>query len=505
MRWRTTSEPGTAPPGRQKRRARLALAWMLGVLLTTDVIAAETVRDQVTTGAGEPRFVPRQAAVVAQRDNVELVSVLTSGGAAFPGTTFTVLREEPDAFGKTRHTVMATSGAQATASFRLSPGRYRIQARNGAVQHDERIEVPQHGVFRHEVVLDAGELQLDALLDDSGQEAAETWFRVLRQDTDAYGRPIRTQVAGDGYAASAGFLLPAGDYLVEATCGNATRETPVRIVAGRQIRQTLVLHAGRLALSAALVDGGEPAAQTVFRIYRREQDGRGQPQWTPLAESDPTGEIAFVLPAGEYLARAELGHASSALPLTLAAGERRDLELVLDAGELNLLTTLEGDPRPLPNARFSVSPAAPTGREASDDTTLLGPGHRAYFTLPAGRYLASARVGESEHSVPVEVVAGAQQTAVIPQHAGRVTLALVEAQGEDPYASSWFSVYRLKRDARGNPRHRRVFNEGYFAATDLILPAGDYVAFARHGMRRGERRFAVLPGEVKSLAIEAGR
>jgi hypothetical protein len=134
-----------------------------------------------------------------------------------------------------------------------------------------------------------------------------------------------------------------------------------------------------------------------------------------------------------------------------------------------------------------------------------GPQREAYFVLPAGRYLATARVGESERSLPVEVAAGSQQSALIPLDAGRVGLTLVAAPGQGPYADTWFSIYRVERDARGQLRRRRVFNEGYFAGTDVVLPAGDYIAFARHGGQRGERRFAVLPGEVRSLAIVARR
>lgn len=484
---------------------RLATA-LLCVALMGAVGAAPPPPSLTAGEAATPRFVPRHDITVAQHDNLWLVSVLAPGGAPYAGTSFSVLREEPDAFGKTRHKVMATSGPAATAGFRLGPGRYRVQVRNGAVKRDEVVEVPATGVFRHEVVLDAGELRLNALLDAGGTEAPETWLRVLRDDNDPYGRSIRTEVAADGYAAAASFLLPAGGYIVEATYGNAVQEFPVHVDAGRQTRQSLVLHAGRLQLSAALAADGAPAAQTVFHIERGVTDVRGPRRWMPVATSDPTGAIAFLLPAGDYRVRAELDHASVSATLSLAAGETRSLDLVLNAGELRLETTLEGGRQPLPMAWFSVSPAGDQARPSvAAQAAEQGPQRAAHFVLPAGRYLATARVGESERSVPVEVAAGSQQSALIPLHAGRVSLTLVAAPGKGPYADTWFSVYRVERDAQGQLRRRRLFNEGYFAETDVVLPAGDYIVFARHGGQRGERRFAVLPGEVKSLAVVVQR
>ncbi|MCB1728629.1 MAG: hypothetical protein KDI22_14520, partial [Gammaproteobacteria bacterium] len=195
-----------------------------------------------------PQFAPRQSMDTVRHGNVRLTSVLQDGTALFPGTSFTVMREEAAVFGKPRHTVMATSGPQAEAIFSLHPGKYLVQVRNGSVTREERVEVPSQGMLNHQIVLDAGELLLSGLMSEDGPVASETWFRVLRDDTDAFGRPVRVQVAGNGYADSARFVLPAGDYIAEATFGNAMLELPVHIEAGAVTRREMVLRAARLEL-----------------------------------------------------------------------------------------------------------------------------------------------------------------------------------------------------------------------------------------------------------------
>ena len=42
------------------------------------------------------------------------------------------------------------------------------------------------------------------------------------------------------------------------------------------------------------------------------------------------------------------------------------------------------------------------------------------------------------------------------------------------------------------------------AETELVLPAGDYIAFARNQTRKGEREFTLQAGEIKSVPIIAG-
>ena len=98
--------------------------------LCATAMAEQAVRlDPIRADSGtDTQFSPRHSMDTVRHGNVRLTSVLQEGADLFPGTTFTVLREETAVYGRPRYTVMATSGPQAEAIFSLHPGRYLVQA-----------------------------------------------------------------------------------------------------------------------------------------------------------------------------------------------------------------------------------------------------------------------------------------------------------------------------------------------------------------------------------------
>ncbi|MCB1774958.1 MAG: hypothetical protein KDI88_15185 [Gammaproteobacteria bacterium] len=476
----------------------LATLVVMAACLCGTALAAEPVfvggQPQV-----EPTFMPRQETHAVQQGNVLLTTVLARGGQPFDGSRFTILREEPDAWGKTRLVTLADSGPQAIATFSLNPGRYRLQVRNGAVLHDDTIEVPKTGMLRRDVVLGAGVLALHSVMSAAGTPADESWFRVLREDTSPYGDPQVIQIAGNGYADDASFLLPAGHYVAEARCGNASRRLPVLIEPGVTSTHHIDLGAGRLELFATLAPGGDPVAHADFSVTHVA--GRH----APLTGADgpitaiATDTAAFVLPAGSYRVRAQNGDAAIETTIEVTAGSSERLELPLDAGELSVMATLAGTDELLLNAEFIVE-AIINPRSPAVEIARAGPVHRAQFVLPRGRYLVRARIGDTEQRREIELQAADRASALIEMDAGRVALQMVRDENDEPLGYTWFSVYRVERD--GSQR-RRVFNDGYFNERELILPEGRYVAFGRHRHLAGETDFEVRAGEFSRVAIVA--
>jgi hypothetical protein len=447
----------------------------------------------------EPRFIPRPAPQPVQQGNVLLTTTLNAGGTAFHGSRFTVMREEPDAWGKKRYVVLAASGPQATAAFELDPGEYRLQVRNGAVLIEETLEVPQRGVLHRDIALQAGLLDLNSVMSDAGESAAQTWFRVLRADTDAYGKPKMVQIAGNGYQDSATFVLPAGHYIAEASCGNARQQIPVLIEPGLTTEQQLNLDAGRLELFSSLLAGGDAIPGTDFSVFLAETTTAGTPSNQPLTHADGTDRAAFVLPAGEYIVRATRGAAAIETRIRLEPGSTVAQELPLDAGELTLMTTLTGDENPLLDAEFIVEQPDPEASPAIE-VAKAGPAHRASFVLPAGDYRLRTRIGETSQTESLTIEAGQQLTRLIELYAGRVTLRMLDDHGAQAVDQAWFSVYRIEE--QGKQRHR-VFNDGYRRENTLILSPGRYIAFGRHRHLTGESAFEIRPGEQTTVAIVA--
>ena len=447
----------------------------------------------------EPRFVPRQSTHAIQQGNVVLTTVLAGGGEPQDGSRFTILREEPDAWGKTRLVTLADSGPQAMASFSLNPGQYRLQVRNGAVLIDETIDVPKTGMLRRDIELRAGLLELSSVMSEAGTPAEESWFRVLREDANPYGKTEAVQIAGNGYADNASFLLPAGHYMVEARCGNASRRLPVLIEPGITSTHEINLGAGRLELFATLEPGGDPVAQADFSLAPLADNSNRFVGTDIPIRANGTDAAAFVLPAGSYRVRAQSGDAAIETTIDVTAGSSERLELPLDAAELSLMAVLAGTDELLLNAEFIVEAIIDPSSPAVE-ITRAGPGHRAHFVLPSGQYLVSARIGDTGQRREISLQAADNANVVIEMDAGRVALQMVQEQHDEPLGYTWFSVYRVEQDGK---QRRRVFNDGYFSERELILPEGRYVAFGRHRHLAGETDFEVRAGEFSRVAIVA--
>ncbi len=466
---------------------------LVALSLTTPATwAADDVA--ATADATHNPFMSRAQVHKPQRGNLRLTSVLRAGGEPYPGSQFTILRDQPGTFGESRATVMAVAGPKAFAEFELTPDRYRVQVRNGAVNTEQALIIPQRGAVETEIVLNAAELRLSAYMDATGTAAEQAWFRVLRRDTDPYGRPVLAQVASDGYADAARFVLPAGDYLAEARYGDASVRQEVAISAGERRHLDLLLDAGRLDLHSTFSDGDSPANGVDFTLLRRAGDP-GAPL-VEVARSKAAEAVSFILPSGEYVARARLDQASAEAGVTIGAGETTAMELPLRAGEVLVYATLNGREDALLDSWFTI---------ADENATQRGPGNLVRFVLPAGEHRVLARHGESSGSATMIVEPGSSQTVAVDLDAGRVSMRLTTGQPSAAQPFTWFSVYRIERDASGRERRQRVYNDGYYASTDIVLPSGEYIAFARTDRYRGERAFVITPGSNIAVDILAAR
>lgn len=476
------------------------LLW-LAVSLSAAHASPHAAAVAANEGTGDARFVPRAKLHEPRRGNLRLTSVLVAGGEPYPGTRFTILREQPDDYGKTRATLMAVAGPKSFADFSLNPGRYRVQARNGAVTVEQWIDIPAGAGLQAEIELGAGELQLHAMLDRSGTPADQAWYRVYREDTDPYGRPLLVQVASDGYGESAGFVLPAGAYIAETSFGDATVREPVSVVAGRGTSYDLALDAGRVELTATLSDAGEPADGVVFTMLRIDAAADGAP--TEVASAADAASVTFVLPKGRYLARARLDRVVVEQAVSIEPGETVAVDLTLQAAELLVYATLAGRSDALLDSWFDVGTDSSAGKGRSGDAR--GPDNLVRFVLPAGTHRVYARHGESSGFSDVTVEAGTTQTVAVDLDAGRVSVRMTTRQRHAGLPYTWFSVYRVEHDDAGKSRRHRVFNHGYYTSTDIVLPSGDYVAIGRTDRHRGELAFTVEPGVVKRVDIVSSR
>lgn len=448
---------------------------------------------------GEAVFVPRAASPAQHHQNLELVSVLSAGDAPYDGTTFTLLREEPDAFGKVRLRTLAVSGPHARAEFRVAPGRYRIQARNGAVIVDRAVTVPAGRHHTELIELDAGELRLHGVLSRDGAPADQAWFKVYRETIDAYGRPNRVQVAGNGYAAQTAFLLPSGDYVAEARFGDATVDAPVRVNAGEVTTQALDLAAGLLTVRFGRPDDSLISGKALILIERASEHGDTTTAWSEFTRASTDEPMTFVLPQGHYRLSVRDDLATARADVTLLAGQHIERALTLDAATVRLIAHLGDNAAVLPNALFWLLPDGSSTPGSRSADRARGPANHAEFTVPAGRYRAIAQSDAATGEVLLTLEAGDDDQVIVRLAAGRARLHLASKNGR-PQQHTWFSIFRVERQ-HGGERRVRILNTGYYPELEVTLPTGTYLAQAHGQDMSGEERFDVTRGEMTTVAI----
>jgi Ca-activated chloride channel family protein len=118
-----------------------------------------------------------------------------------------------------------------------------------------------------------------------------------------------------------------------------------------------------------------------------------------------SGGSDVVLPAGTYVVRAEQGAVAREETVTVTAGSRKAVDLVLGTGRLDVTASLDEDGVPLDRVMFIVSeddPDAPQGRR--EVTRSAAPS--ASFVLPAGTYYVTVRANGAETRQRAAVGAG---------------------------------------------------------------------------------------------------
>lgn len=245
-----------------------------------------------------------------------LVARLTPNGKPLStGVVWRIFSVHPDAAGKLPLVAVSAGG---DGEFRLKPGTYMVHAAYGQAGETRKVEV-SHRVVTETVVLHAGGLQLDAVIDkDKPLPAEEVTFDISRSEDDAAaGRgPLVT-----GVKPGAIVRLSAGTYHVASHYGgvNAVMRADIEVEAGKLTRATLHHKAAEVTLKLVASPGGEALANTQWIV--RDAEGK------VLAEkvgAFPT----MVLAAGKYDIVARNGDKTWTESFDVEAGHDRDLEVV---------------------------------------------------------------------------------------------------------------------------------------------------------------------------------
>lgn len=273
---------------------------------------------------------PKDDTPLAQRGGGELTlaAKLTDAGEDIGrGLMWRVFRPEPGPDGKLPLVASAQGG---TSLFHLEPGSYLVHASFGRAGATKRITVTR-APKQESVVLDAGGLKLDAVL-EGGLPIASKKLRFSIYEAQPEANGDRALIIPD-VRPNAVVRLNSGVYHIVSTYGsvNAVIRSDIRVEAGKLTEATVEHRAAELTLKLVREEGGEAIADTSWSVLTNSGD--------PVRES--VGAFAsMVLAEGDYTIVAKNRDRIYQREFTVIAGRNQEVEVL--ANEANSTDANEG-------------------------------------------------------------------------------------------------------------------------------------------------------------------
>lgn len=247
---------------------------------------------------------------------VRLAALLTKDGTEISsGMVWRVFKPEVGDNGKLP---LVASKEGGVGEFQLPPGSYLIHAAYGRAGATKRITVGQASQ-REDIVLDAGGLELNALL-AGGKEIppAKLRFSVYEAGADSTGN--RSLIVPD-VKPNTIVRLNSGLYHVVSTYGsaNAVVRSDIRVEAGKLTEAKVEHKAAEITLKLVREAGGEALAETAWSLVNDSGD--------PILET--VGPYAaFVLAEGNYVVVAKNRDRIFQQEIIVESGQNREIDVL---------------------------------------------------------------------------------------------------------------------------------------------------------------------------------
>ena len=318
---------------------------------------------------------------------LDVQAVYARDGAAADRVRYTVQTKEGE----------VKEGPGRQSSFELESGDYIVVAEVGAVKKTVEVGVQAEERKERQIVLDAGILEVGALLTEDGPEAPDMVIEVRSAERNIRGEH---ELITGPHGRRSSFVLPADTYLARVKSGQAEAEKEVVVEAGERTEASLILDAGILEVDALLAEDGPEAPDTVIEVRSAERNIRGEHE---LITGPHRRHSSFVLPADTYLVRVKSGQAEAEREVVMEAGERTDSSVVMRAGTLHAQAR-QADGAPVSaDVRWSVFAICD---ETHEEEEVVAFSRSKEFVLPHGTYVVQAHVGEQEFQKEVEIGSG---------------------------------------------------------------------------------------------------
>ncbi|MGE0851361.1 MAG: VWA domain-containing protein [Hyphomicrobiaceae bacterium] len=257
-----------------------------------------------------------------------------------------------------------------------------------------------------------------------------------------------------------------------------------------------------LYLRAALAPGAAPVALPL--------------QWTVRSDAQPANTVFSArtanphvpVPPGRYMVEARDGTVVASQMVDVAENKPTEVQLILNAGTLQVRAMVQRVGAPLGDAIISVAGLAGDGKDSGAKEPArpiaVFKGGEAIALLSPGRYLVRAEQGLVRGENTAVVQAGSQGRIDIALNAARIMLT---ASGQDTAAGAEALMFSVDEDDPDAPKGRREVARSAARQGDFVLPPGTYYVAARQGGVEVRESLAVGPGDVarRTLSLAAGR
>ena len=282
-----------------------------------------------------------------------------------------------------------------------------------------------------------------------------------------------------------------GNYYIEAKVGKVRASTTAQIVEGELNTVKVVLDAGLLKVDALAEEGGPPLERAYVTVYEAEQAADGKRKQFAAGNQ----RTLFTLPAGKYFARAKLGKASVGAEFEVVAGEKTDLVLILASGLLKVNALAEEGGEPVRDAYVTVYEAE---QQADGKRKQVTAGNqRNKFSVSAGTYYVTAKIGKAVVGQEVEVVAGKMTEVAMIVGVGALKIAALPVDGAKPLKGAYVTIFETEKALDGSRQRVTAGNQ----RNTFKLPAGSYYVVAKAGKAEAGTEVEVKAGKLAEAAI----
>lgn len=329
-------------------------------------------------------------------------------------------------------------------------------------------------------------LKLIVKLSAESQPHETAYIYILPKD--AKGQRAKAVAKGN---VSKALLLKAGKYDVLVQINNFTHLSEVEVSEGVENEVEIILNAGLLKLQASESEGGQPNDKAYFNVFASKGGDR---------VSRGSSTTIHTLTAGTYYATATIGKALIGKTITIVAGEQTDAFIVLGSGllKVDVLATEGGETQEAGYIDiYSIEQNANGTR-----VKITSGNQRNKFSLPAGKYYVTGRVGKAIIGQEIEVVAGKLNQVSLVIGLGIMKVTVIPAEGGKPLGQAYVTIYEAEKQLDGSRKQITQGNQRH----KFNLAAGKYYVSAKLGKVKAALDVDIVAGKMiePTINLNAG-